>query len=155
MQIEVTESTTIARPAWEVRGRFRDITFHAGNPVHGVGVSVLQRRGGRCRYLSSVQLGRFVVDHEVVMTEEEDGSLRHVARQGRFAGAVTTCHFDALSPEATQITLTATVPIPALWRPIGPLLRRWLARTLRRALDQERADLEAQPVMRLIHPSLL
>jgi hypothetical protein len=155
MKIELTETTTIARPASEVRDRFRDITYHAANPVGGVAVSVLQRRGGRCRYLTSMQLGPFTFDHEVVMTEEDDGSLRHVARQGRFAGAVATCRFRWIAPETTAVTLTARIPTPMTFRPVTPLLRRWLSRTLRDALADERVDLEQPRPARLPHPSLL
>jgi hypothetical protein len=159
MRVEVTEQVRIARVAWEVRDQFRDITYHAGNPLHPrQRVAVLERREARVRYAMAVRVGPRTLHHEVVMCESVHGALLHEITTGRFAGSVFAYEFDWQGPSDTVVVATASVELGAPARPFVPLVRRWLRRALIAALDDDRMDLEsgryARAGRRYAHPSL-
>ena len=159
MRIEVTERTTIARPAWEVRDQFRDVTYHAGNAVHRRHrVAVLERRGGRIRYALTIAAGFRSVRLEVVMIESVHGALVNEVIDGRLEGSIVTYEFEWVGPSDTTVVATASVELTGAMGALAPLVRRWLRRTLRESLEEDRDDLESERYAsagrRYAHPSV-
>jgi hypothetical protein len=158
MRIEMREQTTIERPAWEVREQFRDVTYHAANPVHhGVRVAVTQRRRGWCRYTQVVTFGPVAFWHDVVLTEADDGAFVNELVSGPLAGAVLRHEFEWIGPTATGVTATLSFEATGVRRVLAPVLRPVLTRRLARALEEDRLDLEAgrytRTGHRVLHPS--
>lgn len=156
--VVVQVRTTIARPAWEVRDQFRDVTYHTANPVHADRrVAVVRRRAGTCRYRQILRVGPVRVRNELLLVERDGGSLEHEVVRGPLSGALVHYGFEWNGPSSTGVAVTATFDSAGLRRLVTPLVRRVLRRALERMLAEDREDLEAGRYTRLgsrpLHPS--
>jgi hypothetical protein len=141
--IEVSRSVVIARPAKEVAAQFADVGHHERTNVHrGVTFRVLAENDAWCEYEQLSKLLGRTVQQRMTLDRRDRRHLINTVTAGRFSGG--TLRFD-IAPRAsmsTEVTATLRAPSSVLTKPLTPLLRIALGRSLASALAEDKTDLE-------------
>lgn len=140
---EVTRTIAIRQPAELVRAQFGDVAHHARTGVHhGVSFTVIDERPEFCDYDQTTRMGPLRIRQSFRLPRDDPARQVNTLTAGAFApGSIT---FE-ITPgiETTKVTATLRAPLhkPLSWFP--SLLRRQLGRSLAKALEEDRRDLES------------
>ena len=143
--IRASAETVIARPIDIVQSQFADMAHHANVGVHAsLEVDNVRPTHEGCLFTGRRRvLGRLQEDEMELRRNPDGGSvLRSLA--GTNAGLVIAQSFEALGPAETRVRTTVDAPLPGIARLLAPLLRAVLRRDLRKALAEDRHDLEVR-----------
>ena len=142
-RIDATERITIERPLPLVRTHFGDVAYHQASGVHpDVAFELIDDDGTICTYRQTAKTGPISVRQELRLDRSDRDSLVNTVTGGAFAGGTLRFTFTSSDAGATEVTaeFSGTASGPAAL--VAPLLRRRLAASLRKALGEDKADLE-------------
>ncbi len=142
--IQIEASLVIDRPVDEVRAQYRDIDHHIRNNVHpGIRYQWEPAPPGQRKIRTTFRiLG--VPQFDVSLLEDgEDGSFLIRYLEGSNAGMLLVHKFVPVSPNSTDVQLSADAP--ATWgrRLLGPLFKAGARQVMKRALLEDKRDLES------------
>ena len=143
-RIDATERITIEQPLPLVRSHFGDVGYHQASGVHpDVAFELIDDDGTTCTYRQTTKTGPISVRQELRLDRSDPDSLVNTITGGAFAGGTLRFTFAGTDAGATEVTaeFSGTAAGPAAL--VAPLVRRRLAASLRKALGEDRADLEA------------
>lgn len=141
--IRITASLRIERPAEVVGQQYRDIDHHIRNNVHpDVRYQWEQALPGRRR----IRTTYYVLggeEHDIAELEDApDGSFLIRYIDGVNAGSVLVHRFVPLGAAATEVELTHEAPATLARRLLGPLFVAGARQVMRKALAEDKRDLE-------------
>ena len=141
--IVVQYSGTIRQPIDIVSRQFGDMTHHAGHAVHpDIKFVVLSERGNECRFTQEVRLLGMKQKDEIVQVRRADGSLESEVVEGTNRGMKIFQSFRAEGPNATTIDFRVEAPATGIKKWLKPFFEIAVRRTIAKALEQDRVDLE-------------
>jgi hypothetical protein len=141
--LEVIQRIKIARPVDVVRSQFADVAYHAGMGVHrGVSFLIENESAGECAYEQVTRVGPLRLRQRFLLDRTDPATQVNAVVAGVFAGGALTFSIDAEGDETVVVATLCGAP-NVIQRLLGPLLRRQLARSLARALAEDRLDLES------------
>ena len=103
---------------------------------------VIADDGATCRYRQVTAVGPLRLGQDLVVDRSIDGPLLNLIVAGQFHGGVITFEFTD-GDGVTRVTATVEAPLRGIGRVTAPLVRAKVARSLRRALAEDQADLES------------
>ena len=141
--LKVTRSIEIARPPDVVRAQFGDVAHHAATGVHrGVTFEVIDEDDRRCTYRQVSSVGPLRLTQQLELDRTDDGPLVNRITGGQFTGGTITFTVTPTAADRSSVDAELVAPLPALLRPLAPLLRARVGRQLAAALIEDRTDLE-------------
>ena len=144
--IHVSASLRMEAPAEIVRQQYRDIDHHIRNNVHpGIRYQWEPSAPGERKIKTMFRiLG--VPQYDISLLEDAaDGSFVIRYLEGTNAGMVLVHHFVPLGPNATEVQLSADAPSTPGRKLLGPLFVAGARQVMKRALAEDKADLEQHP----------
>jgi hypothetical protein len=142
--LTVARDVVIARPHRLVEDQFADVAHHAATGVHR-GVRFEEVEGGptRCTYDQVTRQGPVSLRQRFVLDRGDRARQVHTVVSGAFAGGTMTFDIRPVDDATTTVTATLEAPVGVLTGLAAPVLRAVLGRSLARALDEDRRDLES------------
>lgn len=141
--IQISASMRMECDAETVRQQYRDIDHHIRNNVHpGIHYQWEPAAPGERKIRTTFRiLG--VPQYDVSLLEDaEDGSFIIRYLEGSNAGMVLVHRFVPLGPNATDVQLSANAPSTPGRRLLGPLFVAGARQVMKRALMEDKRDLE-------------
>lgn len=131
-----------------VRSQFADVGHHQRTAPHkGVRFEVLDLDERRCRYLQTSSVGPLRLGQEVELAVSTSGPLVNRITKGQFAGGmisfIITSHGDVERQPWSMVTARLEAPLRGPRRLLVPLLRFQVGKALRRALSEDKTDIES------------
>ena len=141
--LELTVHKRIRRPFAEVAQQFGDLAHHVAHGVHPDVRFVVHSDDGRTQRMSQHVrlLGMNQVD-EVVQHRRLDGSLESEVVDGMNKGLRLRQSFRADGEDATEVRLDVHWPLTGIKAVLKPLFGLAVRKTLVKALEEDRRDLE-------------
>jgi hypothetical protein len=141
--IRITASLRIERPADVVAQQYRDIDHHIRNNVHPDIQYAWEPAPEGQRKIRTTFHVLGVPQHDVSELEDgADGSFLIRCVEGTNAGMVLVHRFVPLGPNATQVELVEDAPTTLARKILGPLFVAGARQVLRKALFEDKRDLE-------------
>lgn len=141
--IRVQFSGTIRQPLEVVSRQFGDIPHHARNRVHpDIDFVVLSDRNGTCRFTQEVRILGMRQKDEVLQIRRSDGSLESEVVEGTNKGMRIYQSFRAAGAGATAIDFRIEAPATGIKKLLKPFFEIAILGTVKKAFEQDRADLE-------------
>lgn len=141
--IRITASIRIERPAEVVRQQYRDIDHHIRNNVHPDIRYAWEPAPPGQRKIRTTFTVLGAPQYDVSeLADAADGTFVIRYLEGTNAGMVLVHRFVPLGPEATQVELVADVPATLARKLLGPLFVAGARQVLRKALAEDKRDLE-------------
>ena len=141
--LEVTERVTIEQPASIVRAQFGDVAHHQRTAVHrGVRFELIDDDGERCRYRQTSRVGPIALRQELTLDRSPEGPLVNRVTDGALAGGTITFHIRPDGPARSEVTAVVAAELRGVQALVAPLVRSQVAKDLRAALIEDKADLE-------------
>jgi hypothetical protein len=142
--IRIETSMVIERPADEVRAQYRDIDHHIRNNVHPAIRYAWEPAPPGQRKIRTTFRILGVPQYDVSLLEDaEDGSFLIRYLEGSNAGMTLVHEFVALDANTTEVRLSAEAPTTWARRLLGPLFVAGAKQVMRRALLEDKHDLES------------
>ncbi|HMI86797.1 MAG TPA: hypothetical protein VK550_22040 [Polyangiaceae bacterium] len=141
--IHITASLRMERPVDEVRAQYRDIDHHIRNNVHpSIHYQWEQGAPGERKIKTTFRiLG--VPQFDISLLEDAaDGSFVIRYLEGSNAGMVLVHKFVPLGPHATDVQLFADAPSSLGRKLLGPLFVAGARQVMKKALAEDKRDLE-------------
>jgi hypothetical protein len=141
--VRISALVRIERPVDVVRQQFRDIDHRIRNNVHpDIQYEWVPTDSGERKVRTTFHiLG--VPQHDVSLLEDApDGSVVMRCIEGKNAEVVLVHRFVAVTPHATTVETTAEVPAERARGLLGSLVMSGLRQVLRKALAEDKRDLE-------------
>ncbi len=145
-RLRVSERITIERPLPLVRSHFGDVAHHQHTAVHpDVRFQLIEDDGKTCDYRQTSKTGPLSIHQELRLDRSDPDHLTNTVTGGPFTGGTLRFSFAQAGPGATACEVTARFdgPLSAPARLVAPLLRRQLGTSLRKALREDKTDLES------------
>ncbi len=145
-RIEAAERITIERPLPLVRNHFGDVAHHQDTAVHpDVRFELIDDDGTTCVYRQTTRTGPLRLRQELQLDRSDPTSLLNTVTSGAFTGGTLRFSFAPAGPgtAACEVTAEFSGPTSGLTALVAPLLRRKLAASLRKALREDKVDLES------------
>jgi hypothetical protein len=141
--LQLTVSKRIRRPLAEVARQFGDLAHHAAHGVHpDVRFVIHSDDGTTMRLAQHVRLlGMDQVD-EVVQVRRLDGSLESEVVDGTNRGLKLRQSFRPDGRDATDVRIDVHWPLTGIKAVLKPLFGLAVRKTLVKALEEDRRDLE-------------
>ena len=142
-RIRVTASIRIERPIADVRAQYGDMDHHIRNNVHaGIKLEWMESRSNERKIKTTFSiLG--IPQHDVAFLEDApDGTLVIRNVEGTNAGMSVLHTFVDLGDGATRVELLADAPATLGRKLLGPLFVAGARQVLKKALREDKADLE-------------
>lgn len=136
----------IERPLPLVRRHFGDVAYHQDTVVHpDVRFELIDDDGTTCVYRQTTRTGPLALRQELRLDRSDPTSLLNTVTSGAFTDGTLRFGFAPAGPGAAACEVTAEFSAPAsgLTALVAPLLRRRLAGSLRKALREDKVDLES------------
>lgn len=139
----VTENIMIERPAATVRRQFGDVAHHREHGVHrGVHFEVIDDNSHECRYRQFTKVGPLTLRQELTLARAPSGPLVNTIERGQLAGGSISFAVEPLGPNLSAVTATVASEVSPWRAPAMPFMRWMVGRSLRRALAEDKVDLE-------------
>ena len=141
--IDIAERVTIEQPTSVVRAQFGDVAHHQETGVHrGVRFELVDDNGERCHYRQTSRVGPISLRQELTLERSPDGPLVNRITGGVLAGGTITFHIQSDGPCRSVVTAVVAAELRGVQALVAPLVRSQVARDLRAALIEDKADLE-------------
>lgn len=146
-QIVISTGLRIDRKPTEVRAQYRDIDHHIRNNVHpGIQFRWEESKPGERKVRTEFRLlGKKQYD-VTMLVDVPDGSFVIDHLEGANAGTKIVHEFLAVegAPDATDVRITVNAPATWVRRLLGPLFKAAVKQIIRKALREDKADLEGR-----------
>jgi hypothetical protein len=140
--LELRVSQRFRRDPDTVRCHFLDIQHHLAHQVHkGVRYTILTEEAGRLRLRQEFSVLGMKKRDELVLYATRDGRVVQEFLSGDFAGGTLQLRFDR-DGDDTRVDVALTAPLRGMMRLLQPIVKRQVLGTVKRALEEDRADLE-------------
>ncbi len=142
--IRIEASMIIERPSDEVREQYRDIDHHIQNNVHpAIRYTWEPAPPGQRRIRTTFRILGMPQFDVSLLEDAEDGSFIIRYEEGSNAGMVLVHQFIPLDNEKTEVRLIADAPSSWARRLMGPVFVAGARQVMRRALREDKRDLES------------
>jgi hypothetical protein len=142
--ILITASLRMEAPVALVRSQYRDIDHHIRHNVHPDIKYQWQSAAPGQRKIRTTFHILGIPQHDVSLLEDaDDGSFIIRYLEGTNAGMVLVHEFVPLEDGATEVRLSANAPATLGRRILGPLFKFGARQVMRKALREDKADIEA------------
>lgn len=140
---ELSERIRIDRPVEVVGAQFADVAYHERSGHHrGVTFHVLDETEERCEYDQATHVGGMQARQRFELDRSDRSHQVNRITAGMFHGGSIT--FDIVPDgEGSAVTATLRTELSFGTRLASPVLRRSLRRSLTKALEEDRFDLES------------
>lgn len=140
----VTRQISIDCPSDVVRSQFADIAHHEHSALHRTVVfTVLEEQRARCDYQQVTKRGPVRITQRFHLYRSDLDHQTNLVTAGAFRGATISFDFEAISAGATNVTASIG-STRRIHRLLKPFLRPMLSRPLRKALLEDKRDLETR-----------
>ncbi len=143
--LDVSADIEIERKPDVVRRQFADVAHHERTGVHrGVRFGVIDDDGRRCRYRQLSRLGPVTLEQKLLLVRTDAGPLVNTVVAGQFSGGTISFEIQPAPDHRDHALVGARLvaEVNGARALFAPILRRSVAKALRRALEEDKLDLE-------------